>query len=340
MTAMPGRITYLLRSAVACCLGITLVGACADIIGLSDYEIDKSLAEGGGVEPEAGGSAAGGTDSGPEGGRPDGGRPAGGSAGEAPGGMSSGATGGDGAAGDGGAGAPMGTGGQPSEPCESPADCDDGVPCTVDSCSGLVGCIHQPNASLCAAGPGECMGCDAQLGCVPRTLTTTELLKDKDLDLLDGSWFEYSTNYTYTIFPWDYADTPDNIAEFGPTPLDAVDQEYAYMYQLFTIPQGTQKLTFSGVYQLYPGGTSLDIEDSVYAYLYAGNTFNEVKLLNVWNGIDFERQFWQSFNYEATRAELTSVLGKQARLELEGYAWDTLFDFDTLSLEASVCPPN
>ena len=329
-----------------------LLGACANVIGVSDYETDSSL------DPTAGGAGFGGESAHPQGGN----RPAasggelsdpGGASSEGLGGQAQGgqAGGSAGSSGGGNAGAPGlagngpepvgGQGGTDTGPdveCLSALECDDEIACTVDTCSVGGQCVHTTDSSLCAAGLGECVACDAALGCVNRAPVTKELLKDKDFDLLTGDWSEYSVNYEYSIFSWKYADTPENVAEFGPTPLDVDEQEYGVMSQRVTIPQTTVKLTLSGVYQLAPGGTSLDIYDSVYVSLYAGATQTQVHTFNVWNGTDIERTIWRSFSYEATRADLASVLGKQARLEFEAYAWDSLFDFDTLSLKASYCP--
>jgi hypothetical protein len=330
-----------------------LLGACANVIGVSGYEVDPSL------DPTAAGAGSGGDSARPQGGSnpaaggsevvDPGGAPGDGLAGQAQGGQAGGSAdasvgGGAGDTGLAGSGPDIvggqgGTGTGPDVECHSALECDDGVGCTIDSCDGNGNCAHAPDSSLCTAGPEECLACDAEQGCVSRALATKELLKDKDFDLLTGDWSEYSVNYEYNIFSWEFADTPENVAEFGPTPFDVEEQEYGLMSQRVAIPQGTVKLTLSGVYQLTPGGTSLDIYDSVYVSLYAGTTQNQVYAFNVWNGTDIEHTFWKSFSYEATRADLTSVLGKQARLEFEAYAWDSLFDFDSLSLKASYCPP-
>jgi hypothetical protein len=329
-----------------------LLVACGNVIGVSGYDIDSSL------DPTLAGADSGGNSAQPQGGgRPvagggelsdPGGAPGDGLGGQAQGGQAAGGAGSSvgGNAGDPGlagngpdlVGGQGGTGTGPDVECLSALECDDEIACTVDSCSVDGQCAHTADSSLCAAGLGECMACDAALGCVNRAPATKELLKDKDFDLLTGDWSEYSVNYEYSIFSWEYADTPENIAEFGPTPLDVDEQEYGVMSQRVTIPQTTVKLTLSGVYQFAPGGTALDIYDSVYVSLYVGATQTQVHTFNVWNGTDIERSIWRSFSYEATRADLASVLGKQARLEFEAYAWDSLFDFDTLSLKASYCP--
>ena len=48
--------------------------------------------------------------------------------------------------------------------------------------------------------------------------------------------------------------------------------------------------------------------------------------------------FWKTFSYEASRAEIGSLLGKSTRLQFEANTWDTIFVFDSLSLKATVCP--
>lgn len=328
-----------------------LLGACANVIGVSGYDIDPSLdptpagagSGGNSTEPQGGGRpTAGGGEPADPGGAPGeglGGHAQGGQAGGSAGSGVGGNAGDPGLAGNGPdlVGGQGGTGTGPDVECLSALECDDEIACTVDSCSVDGQCTHTADSSLCAARLGECMACDAALGCVNRAPATKELLKDKNFDLLTGDWSEYSVNYEYSIFSWNHADTPENVAEFGPTPLDVDEQEYGFMSQRVTIPQTTVKLTLSGVYQLAPGGTALDIYDSVYVSLYAGATQTQVHTFNIWNGTDIERTIWRSFSYEATRADLASVLGKQARLEFEAYAWDSLFDFDTLSLKASYC---
>jgi hypothetical protein len=191
---------------------------------------------------------------------------------------------------------------------------------------------------LCEAGPGECQACERGVGCVARATTTAELLLDKDFDELSGVWKEASATYFYTIFPSQYADTPDYLVELGPADLDALEQEHATMSQTFVLPAGTQKLTFSGQYQLYPGGTQLDIEDSTRVALHLGANASEAYLFNVWLGVEPGVQFWKGFSYEASSAELAVLLGKKTRLEFEANTWDTVFDFDSLSLKATVCP--
>lgn len=243
---------------------------------------------------------------------------------------------GAGAAGEGGGG--DGSTGTPG--CKLVSDCDDGIACTVDRCNLNHSCSHSADSSLCAAGPGECQACDAKVGCVSRSTTNVELLLDKDFDQLSGIWKEASVTYGYTIFSSQYADTPDYLVELGPADLDAFEQEHATMSQTFVLPAGTQKLTFSGQYQLSPGGTQLDIEDSTRVALHLGTNASEAYLFNVWLGVEPAIHFWKGFNYEVAAAELKPLLGKKARLEFEANTWDTIFDFDSVSLEATVCPPN
>ncbi|MFQ5415019.1 MAG: c-type cytochrome, partial [Phycisphaerae bacterium] len=55
--------------------------------------------------------------------------------------------------------------------CEvgTPLDCDDLVPCTVDTCDAVVGCVNTPDDSACSDGD-VCTGvevCDAFNGCMP-----------------------------------------------------------------------------------------------------------------------------------------------------------------------------
>ena len=102
------------------------------------------------------------------------------------------------------------------------------------------------------------------------------------VDELSGKWKEASATYGYAIFESAYADTPIYLAEFGPASLDANEQEHVTLGQTFVVPAGTQKLTLGGSYQLSPGGTQLDIEDSTRVALHLGASANEAYLFNVW----------------------------------------------------------
>jgi hypothetical protein len=48
-------------------------------------------------------------------------------------------------------------------------DCDDGVPCTTDTCDPVTGCVHAPDSTACVQNGTICDGiqvCDAAVGCV------------------------------------------------------------------------------------------------------------------------------------------------------------------------------
>jgi hypothetical protein len=57
-------------------------------------------------------------------------------------------------------------------PC--PLGCDDGIPCTADSC-GAVGCVHEADDDLCPTG----QRCNAGTGCVPLLCTSDEDCDDR-----------------------------------------------------------------------------------------------------------------------------------------------------------------
>jgi hypothetical protein len=60
-------------------------------------------------------------------------------------------------------------GGDASERCRNASDCEDGVPCTVDTCAAGNVCEHQPLDALCADGES----CVVGRGCVVGACTTT-----------------------------------------------------------------------------------------------------------------------------------------------------------------------
>jgi len=76
-------------------------------------------------------------------------------------------------------------------------NCDDGIPCTLDTCAPTTGCVHAAQHAAC----GPCAACDARAGCIagprpdclPTTSAGASVLKlrdaaNDDADLLVWKW--------------------------------------------------------------------------------------------------------------------------------------------------------
>lgn len=309
-------------------MGLGLGVGCSNIIGISDYEIDTGLDpqhEGGGGSGDEGGSSNNGASA-----APNAGQVTEGGEGGAPSNSGAGGQAGEFVRGGGG------VGGVDAEPC-MPADCDDAIDCTVDSCDEAGACQHTADSSLCDADDDECVVCQVGIGCVAGETETQELLLDPNFDERGGDWVEvirYTTNQSTIV-------TVDEIAHSGGYSawyLGVVDtttrQSYLDLLQYVTIPPNTKQLRLSGMYQLLNGVTAPD-EDFVVAGLFEGST--ELLSFYEWSGEDVEADVWTAFDYLAPRARLQEVLGLEVTFDIYGYSWDSAFYFDTLSLEATVC---
>jgi hypothetical protein len=293
--------------------------ACQSIIGISSYDIDPTL-DGdttGGVATEGGAESTGGNS--------DGGSILDAGAGE----------GGDNEAPRGGSdtgGAPSGGG---SDGCTKPDDCDDGIDCTVETCSEGA-CTSTPETTLCAAANDECVTCLAGIGCVLGDRVVEELLLDPSFDAVAGDWVEYSDNFAGNVFVEEGAQSGASIARFGPAPPGAAKQEYADLLQNVTIPDNTISLRFSGYYKLAPGNEKPSA-DYVVAALFEIDDLDPYTTFHRWAGNSGANAAWTAFSYEAERADIQPMWGVEYTFDLVAHTWDSVYRFDTLSLKATVC---
>ena len=316
-----------------------LLGACSNIIGISSYEIDPTLGEGGDGSNSAGTASAGGsTHSGGKGSVIEAGAPAGGDdtgvAGTSTAGGSGAAgksTGGSSATGTAGAG--VGVGGDPTPSgCQTADDCDDTVDCTTDTCKAGV-CAHAPKDTLCDA--SLCETCQAGIGCVAGDTTTTQLLLDPNFDLLTGDWDESGSDGT-NVMTVSMAQSGTKAAKFGPAPADATEQDYSDLLQYVTIPKGTIALTLTGYYKLAPG-TTLPSKDYLVAAFYEdGGTkpFTQFHSFAATSGV---QTTWKMFSYTAPKADVLTMGGTEYTFDLVAHVWDTVFHIDSLQLNATLC---
>lgn len=322
-----------LWSRSGCLAASALLGACANIIGLSDYEIDPSLDQGGSSVGK-GGSNVGGQ------GGDAAGAPAGGTNELPQAGTSTSGT--SGTAGMAGGGADGGTGG--SAPGCVPSDCDDEIDCTVDTCADGE-CLHAPDDSLCTADADECVSCQQGIGCLATPITVTQLLANPSFDEATSDWEEVilDTDVQQVIVHDDPdAHSAGRSAWWEAAAPDAPKPSYADLLQPITLPAGTVSLRVSGVYKML-GGVISPADDFTKAGLYEGT--DELLAFHNWWGNDLEQTVWTSFEYEAPPAKLKKLVDRAAldpdldlTFDIYGFTRDTRYFFDTLSLEARSCP--
>ncbi len=317
------------RSFLGLLIGLPIaVGACSRIIGISEYEIDPDLDEhassgGGSRLTDAGAPASG--DAG-ESGRTRGGETTGGSSsgGDTSGGDSGGAI--NGGATSTAAGAPAG--------CESAADCDDDIVCTVDVCLPSGKCRNTADDSACDA--MKCQTCQAGVGCVAGPTDDLDLLTDPGFDGKNEDWVETSDTFAdQNIFASAQAQTPPNIAKFGPAVSGAEEQEYADLLQYVVIPERAVSITLSGYYKVAPGLT-LPGDDYTVAAFYELGATSPTAEFHSWPG-DEAQAAWKAFSYDVSRAEVAEMAGREYSFDLVAYSWESVFQFDSLRMTARVC---
>ena len=300
-----------------------MLSACSTIIGVSDYEIDPSL---GVVDKTSGG----GEDSGGKGPLIEAG-----ASGEDTGGK--GAVGGKG--GVAGTGAMPGTsgmagmGGEPNAGCQVAGDCDDTIDCTTDTCSASHECVHTPKDTACDA--SSCETCQAGIGCVAGAKKTMQLLADPNFDLDDGSWDESGSD-GFNVVTMAGAQTGTKVAQFGPGDITAEAEEYSDLLQWLTIPEGTVALTLAGYYKLTPG-TFKPEDDYVVAAFYEDGQIKPFTQFHSFEATTGAQAAWKMFSYNAPTADVLKMGGTEYTFDLVAHVWDTVFQFDSLQLNATVC---
>jgi len=230
--------------------------------------------------------------------------------------------------------------------CTVNTDCDDAIDCTTDTCSGAGVCVHTPDDGVCAASGYVCLPnqCVVGVGCSPVDITEeVQLVANGNLDS-GGSWSEASSNGYPLIVVEDAtvaAHTPTRYAWLG-----GAWYEFSELFQLVSVPTGTQALNLNFFYQLSTndpyywlpynynvmgaeilssdGGTVLQ------TILALGNqdttgswTEVSVDLDPSWAGTDVLVYFWASIGAEYYSSGY--------------YFGNTNFRIDTVSLTASVC---
>jgi hypothetical protein len=321
---------------------LAVLGACSNIIGVSDIRIDPSLDQIG----EGGNSSSGGKTSGGSSVQPDAGEDSGGeaTAGKASGGTNTGGT--DAVAGE------AGTGGEPVGPggCHGADDCDDEIDCTKDTCTTGGKCVHTADDAACTPASGMCSTCQVGIGCVDSAPTVKELLLDGTFDDQTGDWSEYSETFDKNVFADAAAQSGGYAVHFGPAAPAAKEREFADLTQQFTVPAKTIKLTASGYYKLLPGAnvamrpiagdyTSLTLFSLAQPAddMHKDTWFIRYVDYHSFEGGDAQQAAWTAFSYETPKGVLAKVAGQEVTLDLVCETWDTLYYFDSLSLKATVC---
>lgn len=315
---------------------MALVGACSNIIGVSGYEIDPAL-----DEPSAGGKGSGkggtesrsGSNTGANGG--EGGDGTAGS--DSPGGKTS--MGGKGSAGS--ATGDAGMGGEPPVPdCTTAAQCDDEIDCTTDSCNAG-SCVHTPKDTLCDS--AQCETCTVGIGCVAGPKDVIQLLENPSFDLSTNDWDMSGDSGEIVTLVGAHSGT--KAAQFGPAPVDATEQGYGDALQWVTIPEGTVALTLTGWYRANTKttcrpGCEADPEteeDYVVAALYEEGGTRPFSQFHSFEASSSAAATFKMFSYNAPKADVKEMGGNEYSLDLVAVVWDSVYYFDTLQLNATVC---
>jgi hypothetical protein len=284
-------------------LAASWLGACQTIIGISRYEIDPALD---GTAGEATGSDAG------------------------AGSSTDGGAGGEAGAAGGATGVP-----EPTPECTTEEECDDTIGCTVDACEDGV-CTHTPERLRCFPEAGECLDCRLGIGCVAAPVVLQELLLDPAFDNAKGEWNEHSDHNERNLFVEEGAQSGTLIARFGPSPTPETVEEYADLSQVITIPEHTSSLRLSGYFRFAPGSQRL-ATDYAAAAVYELGEIEPASEFHSWPASSAERAEWQQFSYEAPRDEVLTLQGHELTFDLIAHVHDSVYRFDSLSLEATIC---
>lgn len=303
-----------------------LLGACSNLIGLSDYQVDSSLDGSAGSPSTSNGGE-------PSTGNGNAGEPSTAGAGEA--GQPAG-----GAPNTGGASPAGGEGGAGTEqtPCKSSLDCDDTIDCTEDACGKDGKCTHALNDKACDG--ARCEVCAAGIGCVAGKKDEMQLLLDASFDDMSGEWSQKSATFNNkNIFVNALAQSPTMIAKFGPAAKNATEAEYADLLQIVTIPDGTVALTLKGYYKVAPGTLHKNDDDYVVTGLWdiGGASIMPFAQFHAFNAQDGAEPAWKAFSYSLTDKQAKLVAGNDYTFDLVANAWDSTYQFDTLELNATVC---
>jgi hypothetical protein len=310
---------------------VSLLSACSTIIGVSDYEIDPTVGEGSGGSSSAGRSSDGGKTPMAGTSSVDAGAPAGGDdtgvggkaismGGKSTGGQSTGGS------------TPMG--GDPTPiGCQGAGDCDDTIDCTTDTCNASHVCVHTAKDTLCDA--SLCESCQVGIGCVAGPKATMQLLLDPNFDLQTGDWDESGsdgTNVSVVVG----AQSGTRAAKFGPGDLTADEGEYSDLLQYVTIPEGTIALSLTGYYKLAPG-TFAPADDYLVAAFYEDGAIKPFTQFHSFEATAGAQVAWKMFTYNAPKADVLQMGGTEYTFDLVAHLWDTVFHFDSLQLNATVC---
>jgi hypothetical protein len=299
---------------------MALVGACSNIIGVSSYEIDPALDE-------------------PSGGGKGGSEPQGGTAGEGGDGTAGTDVGGQGNAGT--TNGEAGMGGEPAVPdCNTAAQCDDEIDCTTDSCNAGV-CVHTPKDTLCDS--AQCEVCTVGIGCVAGPKDVIQLLENPSFDLSTNDWDMSGDSGDIVTLVGAHSGT--KAAQFGPAPADATEQGYADALQWVTIPEGTVALTLTGWYRASTEttcrpGCEADkdtVEDYVVAALYENGGTRPFSQFHSFQASSSAAATFKTFSYSAPKADVKNMGGNEYSFDLVAVVWDSVYYFDTLQLNATVC---
>jgi hypothetical protein len=233
-----------------------------------------------------------------------------------------------------GTGGMAGMGGEPIVGCQVAGDCDDTIDCTTDTCNAKSECIHTPKNTLCDA--SACETCQAGIGCVAGEKTTMQLLLDPNFDLESNDWADAMSDgvSVQTVVG---AQSGTKAAKFGPGDITADEQYYADLLQWVTIPERTVALNLTGYYKLTPG-TFMAADDYVVAAFYEDGAVKPLTQFHSFEATTGAQAAWKMFTYNIPKTDdVPSMAGTEYTFDLVAHVWDTVFQFDSLQLNATVC---
>ncbi len=196
--------------------------------------------------------------------------------------------------------------------------------------------MHAPKNNLCDG--TLCETCQLGIGCVAGPKTTTQLLLDPSFDILpaSGDWDESGSDGINVVTNAN-AQTPTKIAKFGPvTGANPVDQQYSDLLQYVTIPAGTVVLTLTGYYKLTTG-TKAAKDDYLVTAFYEDGEILPFTQFHSFEATVGASTTWKSFSYSAPKNDVAKMGGLDYTFDLVAHVWDTVFMFDSLQMNATVC---
>ena len=162
-----------------------------------------------------------------------------------------------------------------------------------------------------------------------------QLLLDPNFDLATNDWDESGSDGV-NLVTLAGAQTGTKVAQFGPGDITAEEQDYSDLLQWVTIPERTVALTFTGYYKLTPG-TFKVADDYVVAAFYEDGAIKPFTQFHSFEATAGAQAAWKAFTYNAPKDDVLKMGGTEYTFDLVAHVWETVFQFDSVQLNATVC---